>query len=206
MITVRGTILIIALLVLAAIIIIALFVIVATVFKDWFKVPMNTPAKRDYVFDSIYTLGYHYLKEKVKLTQVQMGLRLMHDIHRSKMRRRKFWEKYKISGIRVLDNRLVKIMKELDASDLNKGIVLGLFAKYLRDSKYFSIIIPRHTEYEDKLNSYIDLLVFQLFHTQTLLDNPDLSIADLVLLKEEFKIDEVPVIIAAIKQYVESRL
>ena len=135
-----------------------------------------------------------------------MGLRLMHDIHRSKIRRRQFWEKYKINGIGVLDKRLVKIMADLDASDLNKGIVLGLFAKYLRDSKYFSIIIPRHTEYEDKLNSYIDFLASFLFHTQKLLDNPNLSLADLVLLKEEFKIDEVPVIVDAIKQYIDSRL
>lgn len=204
--TVIGAILIIALFSLAVIIIVALFVIAATIFKDWFKVPMSTPAKRDYVFDSIYTLGYHYLKEKVKLTQVQMGLRLIHDIHRSKIRRRQFWEKYKINGIGVLDKRLVKIMADLDASDLNKGIVLGLFAKYLRDSKYFSIIIPRHTEYEDKLNSYIDFLASFLFHTQKLLDNPNLSLAELVILKEEFKIDEVPVIVAAIKQYIDSRL
>ena len=55
MITVRGAILIIALFSLAVIIIVALFVIAATIFKDWFKVPMSTPAKRDYVFDSIYS-------------------------------------------------------------------------------------------------------------------------------------------------------
>lgn len=206
MITVRGAILIIALFSLAVIIIVALFVISATIFKDWFKVPMNTPAKRDYVFDSIYTLGHYYLKNKSGLTQVQMGLRVMHDIHKSKIRRRKFFEKYKIHGIEVLDKRLVKIMENLDASDLNKGIVLGLFAKHVRDSKYFSIIIPRHTEYEDKVNSYIDFLSSFLFQTQKLLDNPNLSLAELVILKEEFKIDEVPVIVAAIKQYIDSRL
>ena len=183
------------------------FAIIALVLKDWFKVLSKTsPEMRDYVFDSIYLLGHYYLREKSKITQVQMGLRLQYNIAEAKIRRRKFWEKYKIHGVEALDERLVKIMKELDASDINKGIVLGLFAKYLRDSKYFSIIIPRHTEYEDKLNSYIDLLTFQLFQTQKLLDDPNLSLAYLVILKEEFKIDEVPVIIAAIRQYVESRL
>lgn len=193
--------------VISIILLLAPFAIIVLVLKDWFKVLSKTsPEMRDYVFDSIYLLGHYYLREKSKITQVQMGLRLQYNIAEAKIRRRKFWEKYKIHGIGVLDKRLVKIMENLDATDINKGIVLGLFAKYLRDSKYFSIIIPRHTEYEDKLNSYIDFLASFLFHTQKLLDNPDLSIAELVILKEEFKIDEVPVIVAAIKQYIESRL
>lgn len=193
--------------IISIILLVAPFAIIALLFKDWFKVLRNTsPEMRDYVFDSIYLLGHYYLKEKSKITQVQMALRFQYNTVESKIIRHELWEKYKIRGIGVLDKRLVKIMEDLDATDLNKGIVLGLLAKRVRDSKYFSIIIPRHTEYEDKVNSYIDLLAFQLFHTQKLLDDPNLSLAELVILKEEFKIDEVPVIVAAIKQYIESRL
>lgn len=193
--------------VIGIILMVAPFAIIALLFKDWFKVLRNTsPEMRDYVFDSIYLLGHYYLKEKSKITQVQMALRFQYNTVESKIIRHELWEKYKIHGIGVLDKRLVKIMEDLDATDLNKGIVLGLLAKRVRDSKYFSIIIPRHTEYEDKVNSYIDFLSSFLFQTQKLLDDPNLSLADLVILKEEFKIDEVPVIIAAIRQYVESRL
>ena len=193
--------------IISIILLVAPFAIIALLFKDWFKVLRNTsPEMRDYVFDSIYLLGHYYLKEKSKITQVQMALRFQYNTVESKIIRHELWEKYKIRGIGVLDKRLVKIMEDLDATDLNKGIVLGLLAKRVRDSKYFSIIIPRHTEYEDKVNSYIDFLASFLFQTQKLLDDPNLSLAELVILKEEFKIDEVPVIVAAIKQYIESRL
>lgn len=193
--------------IISIILLVAPFAIIALLFKDWFKVLRNTsPEMRDYVFDSIYILGHYYLKEKSKITQVQMALRFQYNTVESKIIRHELWEKYKIHSIGVLDKRLVKIMEDLDASDLNKGIVLGLFAKHVRDSKYFSIIIPRHTEYEDKVNSYLDFLASFLFQTQKLLDDPNLSLADLVILKEEFKIDEVPIIIAAIRQYIESRL
>ena len=193
--------------IISIILLVAPFAIIALLFKDWFKVLRNTsPEMRDYVFDSIYLLGHYYLKEKSKITQVQMGLRFQYNIAESKIRRHKFWEKYKIHGINALDNRLVKIMESLDVTDFNKGIVLVLYAKYVRDSKYFGIIIPRNSEYEVELNSYIDFLGSNLFYTQKLLDDPSLSIADLVILKEEFKIDEVPIILAAIKQYLDSRL
>ena len=182
------------------------FAIAAIIFKEGLELLTNSPAKRDYIFDSIYLLGYYYLREKSKIAQVQMALRFQYNTVESKIIRHKLWEKYKILGVKALDNRLVKIMEDLDASDLNKGIVLGLFAKHVRDSKYFGIIIPINSEYEVELNSYIDFLASFLFHTQKLLDDPNLSLADLVILKEEFKIYEVPVIVAAIKQYIESRL
>lgn len=188
------------------ILLIAPFAIAAIIFKEGLELLMNSPAKRDYMFDSIYLLGYYYLRERSKITQVQMALRFQYSTVESKIRRHELWEKYKIHSVKALDNRLVKIMKDLDVSDLNKGIVLGLFAKHVRDSKYFDITIPKNSEYEDKLNSYIDFLASFLFHTQKLLDNPNLSLAELVILKEEFKIDEVPVIVAAIKQYIDSRL
>ena len=193
--------------IISIILLVAPFAIIALLFKDWFKVLRNTSHEmRDYVFDSIYLLGHYYLKEKSKITQMQMALRFQYNTVESKIIRHKLWEKYKILGVKALDNRLLKIMEDLDASDLNKGIVLGLFAKHVRDSKYFGIIIPRNSEYEVELNSYIDFLASFLFHTQKLLDDPSLSIADLVILKEEFKIDEVPIILAAIKQYLDSRL
>ena len=182
------------------------FAIAAIIFKEGLELLTNSPAKRDYVFDSIYLLGYYYLRERSKITQVQMALRFQYSTVESKIRRHELWEKYKIHGVKALDNRLVKIMKDLDVSDLNKGIVLGLFAKHVRDSKYFDITIPKNSEYGAELNSYIDFLASFLFQTQTLLDNPNLSLADLVILKEEFKIDEVPIILAAIKQYLDSRL
>ena len=192
--------------VIGIILMVAPFAIAAIIFKEGLELLTNSPAKRDYIFDSIYLLGHYYLKEKSKITQVQMALRFQYDTVESKIIRHELWEKYKILGVKALDNRLVKIMKDLDVSNLNKGIVLSLFAKHVRDSKYFDITIPKNSEYGVELNSYVDFLASFLFQTQTLLDNPSLSLADLVILKEEFKIDEVPIILAAIKQYLNSRL
>ena len=192
--------------VIGIILMVAPFAIAAIIFKEGLELLTNSPAKRDYIFDSIYLLGHYYLREKSKITQVQMALRFQYDTVESKIIRHELWEKYKILGVKALDNRLVKIMKDLDVSNLNKGIVLSLFAKHVRDSKYFDITIPKNSEYGVELNSYVDFLASFLFQTQTLLDNPSLSLADLVILKEEFKIDEVPIILAAIKQYLNSRL
>ena len=46
------------------ILLIAPFAIAAIIFKEGLELLMNSPAKRDYMFDSIYLLGYYYLRER----------------------------------------------------------------------------------------------------------------------------------------------